>query len=116
MVPGMFREPTTVSRSDSPRWAARPHVVCILDVALIGKMEAVAFRLSDGRIVGAALADLLGADASPVTSITLVHDGHAVLIEQFSGDPVEIAWDSILHVVGGACPRAGEAVAPVAEQ
>jgi hypothetical protein len=71
----------------------------LVDVEYVGKMEAVVFRFGDGRIFGVPLAHLVGTDGTPVTRITLVYDGDAAAIEQFSGNQVEIPWDFVLFLV-----------------
>ena len=82
----------------SREWAAWYVATRLLDVEYVGKMEAIVFRFGDGRIFGVPLRELKGLDATPVTRISLIYDGDAALVEQFSGNQTEVPWDYVLHL------------------
>ena len=71
----------------------------LVDVEYAGKMEAIVFRFGDGRIFGLPLEQL---DSTPITRISLVYDGDAALIEQFSGNKTEVPWDFVLYLTDPA--------------
>ena len=81
---------------DPPEWAVTAAARRLVDVEYVGKMEAVVFRFEDGRIFGVPLQELEGVDGTPVTRAILVYDGDAVVIEQFSGNRLEVPWDVVL--------------------
>jgi DNA-binding XRE family transcriptional regulator len=93
MTPRRFSPET-----DSPEWAAWYVATRLLDVEYVGRMEAIVFRFGDGRIFGVPLRELKELDATPVTRISLVYDGDAALVEQFSGNQTEVPWDYVLHL------------------
>ena len=83
----------------SQRAGRYPHGSTLLvDVEYVGKMEAVVFRLGDGRILGVPLCQIEGGDATPVTKVSLIYDGDAVFVERFSGNRVEVSWDQLLQL------------------
>lgn len=71
----------------------------VVAVEYAGKLEALVFRFADERILGLSLRRLEGLDASPVTRVTLLSDGYAALIEQFSGNRLEVSCDEVRHLV-----------------
>jgi len=81
---------------DAPEWAASAVARRLVDVEYVGKMEAVAFRFEDGRIFGVPFQELEGIDGTPITRVFLVYDGDAAVIEQFSGNRLEVPWDMVL--------------------
>jgi len=81
---------------DAPEWAASAAARRLVDVEYVGKMEAVAFRFEDGRIFGVPFQELEGIDGTPITRVFLVYDGDAAVIEQFSGNRLEVPWDMVL--------------------
>jgi DNA-binding XRE family transcriptional regulator len=85
-----------LSEIDTPEWAASAAARRLVDVEYVGKMEAVVFRFEDGRIFGVPLPELEGIDGTPVTRAFLVYDGDAAVIEQFSGNRLEVPWDVVL--------------------
>ena len=60
-------------------------------------LAALAVKFVNGRVYAVALADLDGLDASPVDRVSLSSDGYAVLVEQRSGNRVDIPWDVVLY-------------------
>lgn len=74
----------------------------LVDIEYVGKMEAVVFRFADGRILGVPMREIKGPDPTPVIRISLLYDGDAALIEQFSGNRWEISCDHVLHLAGVA--------------
>jgi hypothetical protein len=89
---------------DTPEWAPTAAARRLVDVEYVGKMEAVAFRFEDGRIFGVPLEDLEGIDGTPVARAFLVHGGDAAVVEQFSGNRLEVPWDVVLHHADPAYP------------
>lgn len=73
---------------------------CMVDVEFAGKLEALVFRFGDGRIIGLSLEWLEGLDSSPVTRVSLLCDGDVALIEQFSGNRLEVSCDEVRHLAG----------------
>ncbi len=84
--------------TDHPDWAAWYAATRLVDVEYLGKMEALVFRFGNGRIFGLAVQQLQELDSSPVTRISLLYDGDVALIEQFSGNRLEVPWDRVLHL------------------
>jgi hypothetical protein len=66
-------------------------------VAYVDTMSALVVRFVDGRVYAVALSDLEGVDDSAVTSVSLASDGYAALIEQESGNRVQVPWDVVLY-------------------
>ena len=89
---------SVLPETDSPERAAWYVATRLLDVEYLGKMEAIVFRFGDGRIFGVPLGEIKELDATPVTRISLVYDGAAALVEQFSGNQTEVPWDYALHL------------------
>ncbi len=88
---------STIPETDHPGWAAWHEATRIVEVEYVGKMEAVAFRFGDGRILGVPLRELEGSDATPVTRVRIAYDGDEAIIEQFSGNRLEVPWDVVLY-------------------
>jgi hypothetical protein len=83
--------------TDTPEWAAWRAAARLVEVEYVGKMEAVVFRFGDGRILGLPLQELEGLDSSPITRVSLLEEGDVALIEQFSGNRLEVPWDLVLY-------------------
>lgn len=66
-------------------------------VAYVDALAALAVKFVDGRVYAVALTDLEGVDSSPVERVTLSSDGYAALLEQRSGNHIEIPWDVVLY-------------------
>jgi DNA-binding XRE family transcriptional regulator len=66
-------------------------------VAYVEALAALAVKFVDGRVYAVALTDLEGVDPSPVYRVSLSSDGYAALLEQRSGNCIEIPWDVVLH-------------------
>ena len=66
-------------------------------VAYVDALAALAVRFVDGRVYAVALTDLEGVDNSPVVQVSLGFDGYAAVIEQGSGNRVEVPWDVVLY-------------------
>jgi hypothetical protein len=79
----------------------------IVGVEYAGKLEAVVFKFEDGRILGVPLQELEGVDKTPVIRVFLEGDGDAAVIEQFSGNRLEVPWDVILCYADPALRTAG---------
>lgn len=88
----------------TPEWAAAAATRRLVDVEYVGKMEAVVFRFEDGRIFGVPLQELEGIDGTPVTRVFLVYDGDAAVVEQFSGNRLEVPWDVVLYHTDSTYP------------
>jgi hypothetical protein len=88
---------SAAARNSSDRFA---------DVAYVGKMEAIVFRLDDGRIIGVPQSQIKGLDGTPITRISLLYDGRAALIEQFSGNTAEVPTEFLAEQYRRARSRA----------
>jgi hypothetical protein len=88
----------------TPEWAAWYAATRLVAVEYVGKMEAIVFRFGDGRIFGVPLQKLKELDNTPITRISLVYDGDAALIEQFSGHQAEVPWDYVLYLADPTYP------------
>jgi DNA-binding XRE family transcriptional regulator len=66
-------------------------------VAYVDPLAALAVKFVDGRVYAVALSDLEGVDSSPVERVSLSSDGYAALLEQRSGNCIEIPWDVVLY-------------------
>jgi hypothetical protein len=66
-------------------------------VAYVDALAALAVKFVDGRVYAVALTDLEGVDSSPVERVSLGSDGYAALLEQRSGNRIEIPWDVVLY-------------------
>ena len=97
MAPSGTNSISTPPEADSPRWPERHAATRIIDVEHVGRMEAVVFRLGDGRILGVPIDQLQGADLTPVKRVSIEYDGDAAAIEQFSGNRLEVRWDEVLQ-------------------
>jgi DNA-binding XRE family transcriptional regulator len=82
---------------EHPDWAAGDAAKHLADIEYVGKMEALVFRFRDGRIFGIAARELEGLDESPITKVFLASDGYEAVVEQFSGNVLEIPWDVVLY-------------------
>ena len=69
----------------------------LADVAYVESMAVLVVRFVDGRVCAVPLADLEGTDASVVTGASLGSDGYAAVVEQQSGNRLEVPWDVILY-------------------
>jgi DNA-binding XRE family transcriptional regulator len=67
------------------------------DVAYVESMHALVVRFLSGRVYAVPLAELEGRDASAVTGVSLGSDGYAAVIEQHSGNRLDVPWDVILY-------------------
>jgi hypothetical protein len=85
----------TSGRESLGRHAAHPMV----DIEFAGRLEALVFRFHDGRILGLPLQLLDGLDPSPVTRVSLIRGGNVALIEQFSGNRLEVSHEEVRHLV-----------------
>jgi DNA-binding XRE family transcriptional regulator len=65
--------------------------------AYVDAMATLVVKFADGRVYAVAVSDLEGADATPVGRVSLSSDGYAVLLEQHSGNRLEVPWDVVLH-------------------
>jgi hypothetical protein len=87
---------------------ARSAATRLAEIAFVSEMECVVFRFRDERIFGLSLKRLAGLleglDSSPVTFVSVRYDGGAALIEQFSGNRLELPWNVILYHVDPAYP------------
>ena len=66
-------------------------------VAYVDALTALVVKFADGHVYAVALADVEGVDSSPVDRVSLGSDGYAALIEQRSGNRIEVPWDVVLH-------------------
>ena len=66
-------------------------------VAYVDALAALVVRFVNGHVYAVALTDLEGVDSSPVERVSLGSDGYAALIEQRSGNRIEVPWDVVLH-------------------
>jgi len=69
----------------------------LADVAYVESMKTLVVRFVDGRVFAVPLADLEGSDATEVTEVSLGWDGYAAVIDQRSGNHLEVPWDVILY-------------------
>jgi len=67
------------------------------DVAYVDSMATLVVRFLTGRTYAVPLAELDGVDGSPVTGVALGLDGYAAVIEQQSGNRLEVPWGVILY-------------------
>ena len=67
------------------------------DVAYVDAMATLVTKFVDGRVYAVVLAELDGPDASGVRRVSLGSDGYAAVIEQESGNRLEVPWDVILY-------------------
>jgi DNA-binding XRE family transcriptional regulator len=65
--------------------------------AYVDAIATLVVKFADGRVHAVALTDLEGADDTPVERVSLSSDGYAVLLEQCSGNRLEVPWDVVLH-------------------
>ena len=89
---------SALPETDNPEWAAWHAATQLVDVEYVGKMEALVFRFGDGRIFGLSVRRLEGLDMSPVTRVSLLWEGDVALVEQFSGNRLEVPWDQVLYL------------------
>ncbi len=89
---------SVLPETDNPEGAAWHTPVRLVDVEYVGKLEALVFRFEDGRILGLSVQQLEGLDSSPVTRVSLLRERDVALIEQFSGNRLEVPWDQVLHL------------------
>lgn len=66
-------------------------------VAYVDSMAALVVRFLGGRVYAVAIGDLDGVDASAVTSVYIGSDGYAAVVEQESGNRLEVPWDVVLY-------------------
>jgi DNA-binding XRE family transcriptional regulator len=66
-------------------------------VAYVDELAALVVKFVGGRVYAVALTDLEGVDSSPVERVSLGSDGYAALLEQRSGNRIEIPWDVVLY-------------------
>ncbi len=69
----------------------------LADVAYVESMRVLVVRFLSGRVYAVPLAELEGADASVVSGVSLGSDGYAAVIEQDSGNRLDVPWDVILY-------------------
>lgn len=67
------------------------------DVAYLDAMATLVFKYAHARVYAVLVSDLAGADASPVTRVSLDSDGYSALVEQASGNRLEVPWDVVLY-------------------
>jgi len=87
------------------------------DVAYVGSMSTLVVKFLSGKVYAVPLAALEGIDATAVVRVSLGSDGYAALIEQESGNQVEIPWDVVLYHAEPGYPyyKYGSAAAEGAE-
>ena len=98
---------SALPEADNPVPAAWRAAGLLVDVEYVGKMEALVFRFGDGRIFGLSVQLLDGLDSSPVTRVSLLWEGDVALIEQFSGNRLEVPWHQVLYLASDCdcfCP------------
>jgi DNA-binding Xre family transcriptional regulator len=66
------------------------------DVAYVESMRALVIKFANGHVYAVPLVEMEGTDASPVTGVSLGSDGYAAILEQESGNRLEVPWDVIL--------------------
>jgi hypothetical protein len=89
---------SALPETDNPEWASWHAAIQLVDVEYVGKMEALVFRFGDGLIFGLSVQQLQGLDLSPVTRVSLLWEGNVALVEQFSGNRLEVPWDQVLSL------------------
>jgi hypothetical protein len=104
----------TTPETDDPEWGAWCEATRLIDVEYVGKIEALVFRFWDGRILGLSVERLEGLDPSPVTRVALLWEGDAALVEQFSGNRLEVTWDQALRLADPAALAVQQPVHPKA--
>ena len=104
-MPTQVQAEARIPEIEHPAWAADDAAKHLVDIEYVGKMEALVFRFRDGRIFGVAARALDGLDESPVTKVYLASDGYEAVVEQFSGNILEIPWDVVLYHVDPTYPR-----------
>ena len=67
------------------------------DVAYVDSMATLVVKFLAGRTYAVPLAELEGIDGSPVTGVALGSDGYAAVVDQQSGNRLEVPWDVILY-------------------
>jgi DNA-binding XRE family transcriptional regulator len=67
------------------------------DVAYVDSMATLVVRFVSGRTYAVPLAELEGIDGSTVTGVLLGSYGYAAVVEQESGNRLEVPWDVILY-------------------
>lgn len=63
----------------------------------VDELAALVVRFVNGRVFAVALTELEGVDPGAVRRVSLSSDGYAVLLEQSSGNSLEIPWDVVLY-------------------
>jgi hypothetical protein len=90
----------TLSPKAEPGRATRLAPVRPTEVGYFGMMEALVFRCTDGRIVGVPLQQLKLGDSSPIRRVSVDRWEPAVFIELFSGEVLQVAWETVVsHVI-----------------
>jgi len=76
----------------------RPHPCDfrLCDAAFVQSMSALVVKFLSGRVYAVPLTDLEGADSTTVTRVSLGSDGYAAVVEQESGNRLEVPWDVVL--------------------
>ncbi|MCL5735363.1 MAG: helix-turn-helix domain-containing protein [Actinobacteria bacterium] len=65
--------------------------------AYVESLDTLVVKFVDGRVYAVPLTELEGRDATPVTGVALGSDGYAVVLQQESGNRLEIPWDLVLY-------------------
>jgi hypothetical protein len=65
-------------------------------VEYAGGLEAIVFTLASGRVGGVRTQVLDGLDPSPITRVTLFDGGESLLVEQFSGNSLELSAQAVV--------------------
>jgi DNA-binding XRE family transcriptional regulator len=79
------------------------------DTRLLGadyseRLGVLVFKFLSGKIYAIPLADFETADGTAVSKITILPDGDAAIVEQGSGNILEIPWDVVLYHAEPAYP------------
>lgn len=67
------------------------------DVAFVEAMATLVVKFLSGRVYAVPLADLEGVDPTMVRGVSLGSDGYSAVIEQESGNRLEVPWDVVLY-------------------
>jgi len=69
----------------------------LCDVAFVPSLSVLVVKFLSGRVYAVPLPDLEGADSTMVTRVSLGSDRYAAVIEQESGNRLEVPWDVVLY-------------------
>lgn len=68
------------------------------EAIFVDSRQAVFFRFAGGRSYVVGVEELGGTDPTPVTELSIVSDGYAVLVRQRSGNEFVVPWDIVLYL------------------